>query len=192
MIFICIILICIIISGCIFQKENIPQQPDINPRKPSIDVDSIGNIHIVWDVGLGFPTHFRYLKLDANGNKLTPIKEINGYNPEIIVDKNDNIQIFYGKSSDLYLTKFDNNGNILIKDKKLVMKNITIPVGNKGITIDSNNKIHIIFGSNDNKIKYIILNEIGEIINEFELKISILNPRHFHLDIDNNNIIGYY
>jgi hypothetical protein len=125
---------------------------------PTIAIDSNNDVHIVWsDYNLENSGNVWYTKLDGYGNVLIgntiindAILEIWGaLKPCLGIDSCDNIYVFWcnGEGAwdygEIWFTKLDNKGNVLIDDKLIVEQ---WSVNHPTITIDSNDDIHLVWG----------------------------------------------
>jgi len=156
-------------------------------------VDSNGDLHLVWTDGrLHAPNHHQYSnwevyykKLDNNGNtlindmRLTEAIYFSG-TPYLTLDRADNVYIVWGDlrhrhewpgywPTEVYFSKLDNNGNILIDNKRL-----TFDPYNSGwtcIAIDSDGNIHMVHyrydyisGPNNRRVMYTKLDNDGNVL----------------------------
>ncbi len=152
-----------------------------NYRRPSIDADSIGNIHLTylqpgsWNIA----NAILYKKLDNNGNNLTgEIATTYSWTesfdePQIVADSNGNLHISYyryytcGSSTcfDVVYQKLTSNGGV-------VYSNYLGSGSNPSIAIDNNNNAHIVFNSVagfmpnpiNSEIKYAKVNSSGSVL----------------------------
>ena len=121
---------------------------------PDLAVDSMGNVHIVWedyrDHPSGWHAQIYYTKLDNNGHtlvddlRLTLSKE-GTENPAIVVDSANNVHIVWQDCRttldwDIYYTKLDNNGKTLTDDKRLTFTERSV---RPDLAIDSGNCLHM-------------------------------------------------
>jgi hypothetical protein len=118
-------------------------------------VDSAGNIHIVWN---DYFDDIYYTKLDNNGNTLVDDTIVSAYSfylpmgrPSLGVDSAGNIHINwsgyyefigFGNESEIYYTKLDNNGNILVNDTPL-FSFPSLLFNDSSLGVDSSGNIHI-------------------------------------------------
>jgi hypothetical protein len=152
-------------------------------------VDSQGNVYISWEFTrreFGYSTGF--IKLDNDGDILFSIS-FDESTPHFLVDSNDNIYPIYIVSAgqlQMGYIKLSNNGNII--EKKNVSTNNSHILHISSV-IDANNNLHIC--SIGSAIYHTIINENGEIINDFNLtpyvKENSLNKYlHSVIDVDLN------
>lgn len=143
---------------------------------PRIAVDSLGNVHVVWEDKRDGNWELYYTKLNNNGTTLVDDKRITffrgySYRPWIVVDLEDNVHIVWQDKRDgnpeIYYKKLDNNGSTLIDDVRVT--NDTAQTYKPSLSVDSSLDIHIVFRDQRSggwEIWYTKLNRYGEKIAE--------------------------
>ncbi|MFH1700168.1 MAG: choice-of-anchor J domain-containing protein [Candidatus Zixiibacteriota bacterium] len=95
---------------------------------PRIELDGLGNVHIVWIDERSSGPELYYTKLDIDGNTLIDDKRLtfngsNNWSRELLVDDNNNLHILWASDGEgnfeIYYAKLDNNGDRLINDIRI-------------------------------------------------------------------------
>jgi hypothetical protein len=178
-----------------------------NSWHSTIDGDSYGNIHVVWQDDRDGNNEIYYTKLYNDGNTLIDdtrltnnIAESNW--PTIKLDNSDNVHIMWMDNRnitygyDIYYIKLDNNGNLLVGVTRLTYGSSNLWAYD--FEVDSYNNLHFAWNDNrqsESEIYYLKLDNNGNpLINENRLTTAIGEARWPHLDIDNaDNIqIAWY
>ena len=158
---------------------------------PSIATDSDNNVHIVWMDS--WAPH--YTKLDNNGNTLVDDKLLmfnhSAWYPSIAIDSNNNVHVVWyesiGGNDEIYYTKLDNNGNILV-DKRLTFD--SSHSWNPSIAIDSNNNVHVVWSDESSEIYYTKLDNNGNtLVDDTRLTFASEVSDYSSLATDSNNNI---
>jgi hypothetical protein len=156
-------------------------------REQALAVDTWGNVHIVWADARGTPAsgELVYSKLDNDGNflvdniSLTPEPDgKDSREPDLVIDSEGNVHICFidtrdGPSLDIWYTKLDNNGNILIEPFNLAPS----PIGsdNPEFAIDCWDTLHLMWtdydllGKGGISIKYMKMTSDGSVADSFTL-----------------------
>lgn len=124
-------------------------------KNPRMDIDSLGNLHIIWIDARSEEGMPYYIKLDNNGEKLLDAVKLDDSNTNkysLNIDKSNNVNILWqnaaGKSQSpgIYYLKLDNSGN-KIQEKK----HLSQPLGIlSNSSIDGSNFIHLTCLSGNN------------------------------------------
>lgn len=166
------------------QRATDDHRDEYDHFNPVVAVDSNDNIHLVYvttrpsgEGGYGiYEIHYR--KFDGNNWS----EEINVSNspygcknlPSVAVDFQDNVHIVWGDSRDdiealkgeIYYTKLDNSGNILVNNSKLTehYESSWIP----SVAIDKQDNVHIVwllsYNASHNELRYMKLDNEGNIL----------------------------
>ncbi len=173
---------------------------------PDLAVDSMGNVHIVWEDYRDHPRHAQiyYTKLDNNGKTLVDDLKITSSdegaeNPSIAVDSANNVHIVWQDCRttldwDIYYTKLDNNGNTLIDDKRLTYSERSV---RPDLTIDSGNYLHMTwnecFEENENYYWSVYYAKLDEYGNHLTGITPVTNPPSYSYDpaisVDSNRAV---
>jgi len=163
-------------------------------------VDSKENIHISyrditnWKKDKNNPTEIRYTKLDKDGNTIVPDIVLSDKDVEfqnvIALDPNENAYVFWidSESKQLYFSKIDQNGNILINRAQLHISYDEYMVEEMfDIKIDVKNEINLIlklFNSeriSEKKYVFEVLDENGkQVETPIEVQNSVKYDIYFH------------
>src|SRR3989344_6012630 len=126
-----------------------------NSNYPSLDLDTQGNVHIVWQDQRTYVYEIYYEKLDNNGNTLindnmvTMANVFSGY-PSLNVDTQGNAHITWDDARDgnreIYYEKLDNNGNTTVNDRRLTFNGGSSYKPSVGI--DAQGSVHVAWEDN--------------------------------------------
>lgn len=130
---------------------------DYSSRGARVAVDSMNDLHIVWNDYRHGPSELYYMKLDENGNivvdetTLTTLDSISSRLGDCACDSQDNIHIVWDDIRDsgpipnmeIYYMKLDNMGNTLIDETRITH----FPHNSlyASMTIDSSDNVHIVW-----------------------------------------------
>ncbi len=168
-------------SGCIDDPYHDYQ---LDSESINIARDSKNNLHVVWaEEGINDnQINIYYTKLNGNGKTIIDDKKIatGGLNdlkirqpisfntgggtldPDIIVDKRDDVHIVFEIDSTIYYTKQNNEGKILVKPKTL--SNNSYKSTDADIALDPEDNLHIVWTAlnySHATIQYLKLNRVG-------------------------------
>ncbi|MEW6741766.1 MAG: S8 family serine peptidase [Planctomycetota bacterium] len=144
---------------------------------PKLVIDSKRSLHVVWvDTRTGAPELF-YRKLDNNGNPMGPEIQLTDQwtdytlQPAVAVDADDNLHIVWtgdGRwtdDSDIYYTKLDDWGQILIQHLRL-----SYPFGESAfptVAVDAGGHVHVVWvdmRSGNAELRYMQLDAEGRTV----------------------------
>ncbi len=170
---------------------------------PSIDVDTFGNVNIVWlKYTAQFNDEIYYKKLDSNGNTILSEMRISFANetsryPIVLSDMNANAHILWEdwRISDhpgIYYSSILSNGTLLINGTRLT--NITSASESPRAVIDNSSSINIVWAEGypgiDKEIYFMRLNNTGQLItNVTKLTTSSYDTYRPSIAVDKNNTL---